>query len=141
MDPKVVRSVLERMHTYLSDLRSFVGTHWLEYCDNSTYRYAVERLMQLLVECAMDINNHLLTDKGLLPGSSYADSFKKAAENHFIPMDLALRFKPALGLRNTLVHRYRDIDDKIVFDSIPHLVQDIEEYIRAVSKMMPGTAP
>ena len=35
-------------------------------------------------------------------------------------------------MRNILIHRYKDIDDKIVFDSIPKLIQDTSEYIQTI---------
>ena len=53
-----------------------------------------------------------------------------------ISTDLAQRLKPAVGLRNVLVHLYADIDVEIVADSIAEVLEHFGEYVRAVARWM-----
>jgi len=46
-----------------------------------------------------------------------------------LPSDFALRLAPCTGMRNRLVHEYDQINDRIVFDSIPKLLEMVDQYI------------
>jgi uncharacterized protein YutE (UPF0331/DUF86 family) len=52
---------LDKLHSYYTELKSLSLITQEEYMNNSIYRRAVERTMQLIVECA---NNMLLKVNG-----------------------------------------------------------------------------
>jgi len=51
---------LGKLHSYYAEIKSLSSISQEEYMANSIYRRAVERTMQLIIECAIDINNMLL---------------------------------------------------------------------------------
>ena len=51
------------MKEYLLELETFRSVSFGEYKDTINNRRSVERLIQLLVECASDINVHILARK------------------------------------------------------------------------------
>ncbi len=105
-----------------------------EYLNNTMLKRAVERVMQLIVECATDINNMVLKKMGKGPSKDYYNSFIDLAENKVIDMDFALKIAPSTGLRNILVHEYQKIDDKIVYHSLNNIHQYYSQYIDVLSK-------
>lgn len=133
MDRNLILKLLSRMTEYISDLQSFEGVPWLAYSASHRDQMLVERALHLLIESACSINTHLLVDAGFTPPDSYADSFKKAAEHKFISTELSLRLVPSAKFRNVLVHRYVDLDGKLVYDSIPHAVKDYRQYMMEVT--------
>ncbi len=99
-------------------------------------RKAAERLLQELIEAAIDINTHIITSSGHTPPDDYYESFIKIGELGVIEIQFAEKLAPSTGLRSRLVHEYDDIQDSIVYDSIsfaenlyPKYVQAVERYI------------
>jgi uncharacterized protein YutE (UPF0331/DUF86 family) len=92
--------------------------------------------MQLIVECATDINNMILKKQGKGPSRDYYNSFIDLAENNVMDMEFAVRIAPSTGLRNILVHEYQKIDDEIVFNSINNVKKYYLEYIDVISKYL-----
>ena len=92
--------------------------------------------MHLLVECASDILNHILADRGLAPAASYADTFAQAGSQGVLDVGLAEKLKASAKMRNRLVHMYSDIDDKIVFDAIKYFLQDFAEFTRQAASLL-----
>lgn len=106
------------------------------YLNNTMLKRAVERVMQLIVECATDINIMVLKKIGKGPSKDYYNSFIDLAENNVIDMDFALKIAPSTGLRNILVHEYQKIDDKIVYHSVNSISQYYSKYIDVLSKYL-----
>ena len=85
--------------------------------DSAIIRNATERLIQVIVDLAVDINAHVAsTVIGRAPGTG-RESFDLMVEAGVITHRLADQLKPAVGLRNVLVHLYADIDMEIVAES------------------------
>jgi uncharacterized protein YutE (UPF0331/DUF86 family) len=107
-----------------------------EYREDLYRRKATERLLQELIEAAIDINVHLISQMGQPIPDDYYQSFMKAGELKIISADLAHRLAPSAGLRNRLVHEYDAIEDKLILESVkmaqelyPQYVHEIETYI------------
>ncbi len=99
-------------------------------------RAATERMIQALVDLAIDINSHIASSVlGRAPATG-RESFDLLAESGVITVELAQRLKPSVGLRNVLVHLYADIDVEIVADSVAEILEHYGEYVRAVARWM-----
>jgi uncharacterized protein YutE (UPF0331/DUF86 family) len=104
-----------------------------QYKNQILTKRAVEREIQLIVECATDVNNMILKNINKGPAKDYFNSFIDLAENHVLEADFALKIAPSTGLRNILVHEYQDIDDETVYRSITNVKLYYSEYIQAIS--------
>jgi uncharacterized protein YutE (UPF0331/DUF86 family) len=125
VSPDVLARKLERLSTYLADLDKHRGRTAVEIRDDP---YEVERLLELLIQVAMDIIAHLLSEQGVTP-SSYRAAFEEAGRRGLLPTELAARLADAAGLRNVLVHLYEDIDYEIVASSVGKATEDFSEFI------------
>lgn len=114
MTREVLARKLSRLRKYLSDLSPHAGRS-VEVLTEDPYR--VERLLELLVQVAVDIVSHELAERRIVPGS-YRAAFLRAGEEGLIPADLAASLAEAAGLRNILVHLYEEIDYAIVSESV-----------------------
>ena len=54
-----------------------------------------------------------------------------------IDADLAGRLRALAGLRDRLVHLYDEIDDALVFRSVPEGLDDLDAFARAVARDVP----
>lgn len=127
---------LEKLYSYYKELQNFSAISLEEYKRNSIYRRAIERTMQLIVECATDINNMLLRTNGAKGASDYFNSFIDIAELNVIPVEFALQIAPSTGLRNILVHEYEEIDNTIVYRSIDTCLKNYLKYMDLINEYL-----
>lgn len=130
IDVDLVRRKLSRLSMFLEELRPISQKSIEEYKDDHYLRFSAERLIQLIVECAVDVNNHVVVETDNRPPEDYRTSFVSAAKVKLISADLAERLKGSAGMRNILVHDYMEIDDEKVFNVIPAAIKDYKEYIK-----------
>ncbi len=103
-----------------------------QYADDIYKRKATERLLQELVEAAIDINTHIIVQAGNMVMDDYYESFIKAGELKVIPTGLAEKLAPSAGLRNRLVHEYDLLDHSMVLEAV-NVAEDLyPEYIKAI---------
>jgi uncharacterized protein YutE (UPF0331/DUF86 family) len=132
IDLDLVRRKLARLNMYLDKLPPIIKHSYNEYLSDPYLKFSAERLIQLIVECASDINNHVVVEKGQRPPEDYTSSFLRASEAGLISRELADRVKGSGGMRNIIVHEYIDIDDEKVYNTLPIAIKDYKEYIKQV---------
>ena len=71
----VIREKLTRMGGYLQELEPLGNYSMEEYCANGLVKHTAERLIELVVEAAVDINGFLVTMAGSPPPKDYDASF------------------------------------------------------------------
>lgn len=130
IDKDLIRRKLSRLNMYLERLKPIASKSYNEYLSDPYLKFSAERLIQLIVECASDVNNHVVVEKGQRPPEDYTSSFIRAAEAGLLTRDLAERIKGSGGMRNIIVHEYMDIDDEKVFKTLPIALKDYLEYIK-----------
>ncbi len=96
-------------------------------------RYAVIQL----VEASASICVHLLENLGERP-LGYPDCFIRMGERRILPRELASRLAAAARLRNLLVHRYWEISDLRVYESVKKGLSDFNEFISHMRALMRG---
>ena len=132
IDRDLVRRKLSRLLMYLDKLAPIAKKTFKEYISDFYLKTSAERLIQLIVECASDVNNHVVLELEQRPPEDYASSFIKAAEAGLITRQLADLLKGSGGMRNIIVHEYMEIDDKKIFDVLSKAISDFKEYARQV---------
>ena len=103
-----------------------------EYATDIYRRKATERLLQELIETAIDVNIHLVVQTGNPAPDDYYDSFIKVGEIKIIPMNLAEKLTPSAGLRNRLVHQYDRLDHTNVLQAVRMTEELYPAYVRGV---------
>ncbi len=132
IDIDLIRRKLARLNMYLEKIKPLSDKSIAEYKADFYLKSSAERLIQLIVEAATDINNHVVVETGNRPPEDYSVSFIKASETGLISRDLAEKLKGSAGMRNILVHEYMEIDDEMVYNAIPLALQYYKEYIKQV---------
>ncbi len=103
-----------------------------QYADDIYKRKATERLLQELIEAAIDINTHIIVQTSNIVPDDYYESFIKLGELKIITTELAEKLAPSAGLRNRLVHEYDLIEDSIVLEAVKIAEEVYPEYIKAI---------
>lgn len=137
-DIEVIKEKLLLLGKYLEELSELKGLTFKEYMERNIIKRGAERLLQLLVEVASDINSAILVDKAEIPPDSYYDSFIKAGNSGIISVKLSRELAPTTGLRNRLVHEYGEYKESIVFRNIniKNMSRFYKQYLKEINNYM-----
>ncbi len=129
----IVSTRLELITRYLDNLKKFNEVSLEDYLNNFESQLIVERLLQLMTQAAIDINEHILSK--LSPGNTTTnfEAFIELAKYGVISPELGKQLAPSAGLRNRLVHEYDDIDSNQVFKAISFALQQYPLYVKQVN--------
>ena len=94
--------------------------------------HTVERLFQLIVDTAVDINTHIIIESKFSVPNDYQSTFVVLGENRLLPMDFAVKIAPSVGLRNLVVHKYGRVDVKRMVDDIRSEIGEYKEYLEYI---------
>lgn len=100
IEKEIIRRKLLIIAENLKALESIKNMTREEYISDIYKRKAAERLLQELIEAAIDINSHLIVQTGNATPDDYYESFIKVGELKIISADLAEKLAPSAGLRN-----------------------------------------
>jgi uncharacterized protein YutE (UPF0331/DUF86 family) len=134
---QLIQQKLVNMDGYLQELTPYVGIPLPTYLKQPGQRRIVERLVQVIVESAIDTNNLLLAASGSLPTSSARDSFDAVCNLGAIDDRLRVRFnRTYVGLRNRIVHDYEALDNRMVYAAARRLLKDAAKYIQSIRRYL-----
>ena len=141
LDAELVRRKLATISRNLSDLAAVESLSLAEYRADRFKQKGAERLLQELIEAAVDANLHLLRAANRPAPPDYYQSFVELGKGGIIAPELAQRLAPAAGLRNRLVHEYDAIDDATVLKAMGQARRDFGEYVAAIQRYLDTAAP
>ena len=123
VDAAIIRRKLAHIAASLDGLRPIGPLSVEEYRARFYESKAAERLLQEAIEAALDINAHLIDERGGEVPEDYYGGCLKMSELGLFPPELAHSLAPSAGLRNRLVHAYESIEDAKVLRSIGTLLE------------------
>ncbi len=133
---ELVTEKLIKMKEYLDQLQRFTPSSYQDYVKDLISKYAVERLLQLIVDLALDINNIILSALKKPPAADYFSSFIDLTECRALDETFAYQIAPSTGLRNRLIHEYEEVNDAIVFKSIRQTIELYTLYIKEINRFV-----
>lgn len=134
IDPKLVRGKLASLQEHLGHLRPLATTSIDLLRKDPIRRGAAERFVQLVVDTAVDVNNHVLIESGHAPGRDYYGSFIGLARIGVLSDRLARALGGTTGIRNRLVHNYETVDISRFHRSLPPLIRNYTKYVAAIRR-------
>lgn len=136
LDHDTVLRRLRLIEAALSDLAGLRGATEATLRAEPLTRAAAERLLQVVVDLAFDVNSHLAVARlGRAPDTG-RQSFLDLAEAGVLSAEVAERLAPAAGLRNVLVHHYVDVRVDLVAAAIGTVLDDFPDYVTAVARFL-----
>ncbi len=136
VDKEIIRRKLSIIIENLRALEPIMNMTKEEYIKDIYKKKATERLLQELIEAAIDVNTHIIVETGNAAPDDYYESFIKAGELKIISADIAEKLAPSAGIRNRLVHEYDLLEHSIVLDAVRMVeglytkyIKEIEDYI------------
>lgn len=136
IEPAIVLTKLDYMMKYLDNLKRFESVTLEEYLDNYNEQLFVERLLQLIIQVAIDINSYFLKQVETQQTATNFEIFIEVGRRGIVTMELAEKLAPSGSLRNRLVHMYEEIDPVKVHEAIQKALQNYPVYQRQVTNYL-----
>jgi len=133
LEIEMIKNKVERIQFDLSHLKEYIGFSFDDIAKDYILHKAVERMIEIIVNEAIDINQHIIVEdgKGKLP-FDFTESFLLLVDLGVYPKEFADKISKSVGLRNILVHEYRTLDEQIFYQSIKECFQEYTHYCRYI---------
>ncbi|MBI2476239.1 MAG: DUF86 domain-containing protein [Candidatus Taylorbacteria bacterium] len=125
---------LDRLREYLKDLKPYVSLDTETVLSNKEKVLSVERLFQLVVDEAADINSHIayqILDK--VP-ESYRSSFHVLGEGKIFDPAFIDAISESARIRNQIVHDYEKLQKKDGVEAVKKFFPLYEKYLDVLVK-------
>ncbi len=132
VDREGIHARLRKLEDCVAELRGLRPATFDDYLEDRGLQDRCERNLQIAVQCALDIGNHLIAEEVLEPPEELRDIFPILGRAGILPRDFSARIAPMAGMRNILVHDYLRIDHAKVFAGLTHGLDDLDELARHV---------
>ncbi len=126
-------SKLQLLKEYVKFLRSYMKYNPEEIKKDFTLKGAVERYLELSIECCIDIAEMIISFENLKRPDSYREVILTLGREGILPDDFAERFSEAAGLRNALVHMYAEIDVDELYINLTQNLGDFDSFAKYIA--------
>lgn len=97
--------------------------------------YAVERLLQVLIEACIGISKHWLKSLGKSAPNDAYKSFELLIGYNLLPATELATWRKIIGLRNALVHNYLNLEKEIILSVLHrHYYRHLEKFIQTATQ-------
>ena len=123
-----ITSKIEHLIEYVNILKGYQHFKIEDLQRDHTLKGAVERYLEIALECTIDIGEMIISIEKLKRPESYQDVFLILGEQGILPKSFAIKFAPSAGFRNRLVHMYAKIDIDKLHYYLQNNIGDIEQF-------------
>lgn len=109
---------------------------WPEFEADIERQYVAKHALLLAIQACLDICAHITAAAGVDVPTDYADLPRSLAKLGVLPEDLAERLAQATGLRNRLVHGYRQVVLEMIYEVLQEDLGDFDLFLTHVGKLI-----
>jgi uncharacterized protein YutE (UPF0331/DUF86 family) len=126
---KRIKDKIEEIQKFLDELEIILPKTIEEYKQSIEKKAACERYIEKIVEASSDLA-YLIIKKERFTIPEENKSFETLFQNKLISQEIFLKLKNAKGMRNIIAHKYGELDDELIFESITEeLISDIIKFL------------
>ena len=131
-----ILSKLERLQEYVRILNSYRKYSIQEIKKDFTLKGAVERYLEVSLECVLDIGEMVISKEGFRKPETYREVIEILGEKGILPEEFAKRFAEAAKFRNILVHMYAEVDVEMVYEILQNNLGDFDEFAKYIARYL-----
>jgi len=136
VDPSTLTPILNNLRNSQDKLSILAQYAQEDFLHDFTKVESAKHLLQVSIECCLDIAHHVVADEGFrTPKDSY-DACVVLNEQGILPDDFMPALRQMVSFRNRVVHLYWDVDDTTVYDIVQHNLGDFEAFARHILKYL-----
>ncbi len=132
IQPQTIKDRIQKMRDYLKKLKQLAQLNKDDFLSDFRNIESSKYLLQVSIECCLDMANHIIASEKLRSPKDYADSFRVLHENAVVPDGLIKNLVEMTKFRNRLVHIYWEIHDELIYEIIQEHLNDFDHFIQSV---------
>lgn len=137
IDRNTVTNLLEYLEAETGAIeKSKVTRNLLDEEKNSIFTDATKYRMQIAIEIVINIAEHIVAGLNLGKPEFAKELFPLLVKEEIINEELSEKLKKAVGLRNILVHMYREVDLGILADSATVGLNDLRSFAKSINNFL-----
>ena len=138
VNPDTLGSILNNLRGYLDKLSILAALPEEAFLQEFTNVESAKRLLQVSIECCLDIAHHIVADEGYRTPVDNYDTFVVLSENGVLPTAFMPTLRQMVSFRNRVVHLYWDVDDATVYHIMQSDLGDFDTYIDYILNFTQG---
>lgn len=127
---------LSEIKKYQTELKKLLESSDHQILNDFEKLHTAERLLQLIVDMIIDINQHFINELNLDMADDFQGTFYILGEHNLIDKDFAKKMAPVVGLRNKVVHQYEKIDKERFLRDLRKNYEDFDKYAGLILKYL-----
>jgi uncharacterized protein YutE (UPF0331/DUF86 family) len=131
LDKERILGKIDDLDSYLDELQQVVPVNFEEYQKIEKKR-SCERLLQLCIECAVDVCKLFVSGLKLGLPSEENDLFTKMQKKKIISKKMGSLLKEMRAFRNILIHEYASVDDELIYEKAQTRLADFKTFKKEV---------
>jgi len=136
LEKSLITTKLSKLREYQKFLKELQTTSKEEFISDFKIRGAIERYLQVSIECIVDIGNEIISALQLQRPERYRDIPYILAKARIIPKTFAETVAGMMGFRNLLVHDYASINLELVYKFLQTRLPDFEAFTKYITKWL-----
>ena len=126
---------LDELDAYIKELKEILPDSFKQYQIIEKKR-SCERLLQLCIECILDICRLFVSGLKLGLPSEENGIFEKLLKKKILSSEMTETLEEMKGFRNVLIHEYAKVDDEIVFEMATTRLDDFRRFKKEILKFL-----
>lgn len=128
-----IHSKLELLTESIEVLKGYQDYSLEDINQDHTLRGAVERYLEVSLECMIDIGEMIISRQSLKKPEFYKEIFTTLGDNGILPLDFSRKIAPTADFRGELLHMYADIDMDKVYFYLQNYSDDMEKFAHYIA--------
>lgn len=139
VEKSLITSKLSKLREYQRFLKELQTTSFNDFASDFKIRGAVERYLQVSIECIVDIGNEIISALQLQRPEHYRDIPYIMAKAKIIPTTFTETVASMISFRNLLVHDYASINQNLVYEFLQTRLPDFETFTKCITEWLTKT--
>ncbi len=136
LDHERILAKLDELDGYQRELAQIIPATFTEYLEKGEKRRACERLLQISIQCVIDMCSLVVAGLRLGLPAEEEDLFEKLEVANLVTPQIMRMLRAMRGFRNILVHEYGGVDNTIVFQRATSGVRDFALFRDAILEIL-----
>lgn len=132
MSNETINSILSNLQDYQSKLAILAAYSLDEFSQDFTKIESAKYLLQISVQCCLDIAFHIISENGYSPAQGSYDAFVILQKKGIFPESIMPTLRQMVSFRNRVVHLYWEVDDVIVYEILQNNLGDFTPFVHHI---------
>jgi uncharacterized protein YutE (UPF0331/DUF86 family) len=131
-----ILKIIDELKGYLAKLKEAEKYDLEHFKKEWNIYFSIERLIQLSVECVIEVGEHLISLAKFNKPETYRETFEILEKEGVISSNLSLKLQGLVDFRNKLVHVYPSASLERIYKVYMSEIKAASEFIKIVKKFL-----